>query len=255
MRKFGNPCFFLPVIDSSNLEAWRLIKEKRIAEGGIVHAAFQTHGKGQGKSRWESTEGDNLTFSLVLQPVFLAPARQFLLNMAIALAVREAAVHMSKNRNILLKWPNDIYYQEYKLGGILIENSICGNSMTYTVAGIGLNINQEKFLSDAPNPISIRQISGNSHDVKDALQTLCHSLYDWYQLLKEGRDKLLYKAYYSSLLGYEQQKTFIAGEHIFSAVIKGVDADGKLLLQSENGQIQAWGFKEITYVFQASKRS
>ncbi len=255
MQAFGHQYIHLPVTDSSNLEAWRLIREGKISEGCIIHADFQTMGKGQGGRQWESAEGQNLTFSIVLQPVFLEPARQFLLNMAVSLAVKEAITHVSGRQDIWLKWPNDIYYTEKKLGGILIENSIQGNIMAHSVAGIGLNINQEVFISDAPNPVSLRQISGRQYEVKEVLHTISLLLTKWYQLLKEGKTGILHQAYYSSLLGFGQSRKYTAGNKTFTAVIKGVNQGGKLLLETTDQLICSYDFREVAYVFEDANRS
>lgn len=136
--------------------------QESVAELTTVTAEFQTAGKGQRGNTWEAEEGKNLLFSFVLYPSFLEARRQFILSQIVSLAIKEELSRWSDE--ITIKWPNDIYWKDKKICGILIENDLSGHHIRRSIAGIGININQEVFNSDAPNPVSLKQITGKEHD-------------------------------------------------------------------------------------------
>ena len=127
--------------------------------GTVVYADCQTAGRGQRGNSWESADFKNITMSMLLRPANVKPSCQFWLSEAVALAVVHTLDRYIDN-GVSIKWPNDIYWNDRKICGILVEHSLSGGKIDHTIAGIGLNINQEKFLSDAPNPVSLRQIIG-----------------------------------------------------------------------------------------------
>ena len=133
--------------------------QESVAELTTVTAEFQTAGKGQRGNTWEAEEGKNLLFSFVLYPSFLEARRQFILSQIVSLAIKEELSRWSDE--ITIKWPNDIYWKDKKICGILIENDLSGHHIRRSIAGIGININQEVFNSDAPNPFSLKQIPGD----------------------------------------------------------------------------------------------
>ena len=140
----------------------------------VVVADNQTEGRGCGTNRWESERGQNLLFSLMIHPENLPANQQFQISMAISLAIIDALGQMVGDLSI--KWPNDIYWRNGKLAGILIENTLKGNLIKDSIIGVGLNVNQRKFHSDAPNPVSLWQITGQETNreqlLKDILQRL-----------------------------------------------------------------------------------
>ena len=158
-------------------------------EGDIILAQRQTAGRGQRGHTWESREGENLTFSLVLEPLFLPPSEQFLISECVALGVCDALLHYGIEAQI--KWTNDIYIGDRKLAGILIEHKLQGSALARTVAGIGLNVNQKAFSDDLPNPISMAQATGREFDREEVLQTVATSLMARYEQLREGGAKEL----------------------------------------------------------------
>ena len=140
---------------STNDYLAQLCKESKAKEFYTVMADIQTKGKGQRGNSWESEAGKNLTFSIVLYPTALEAPKQFCLSMLAALACHEALDNYTNGFSI--KWPNDIYWKDKKIGGILIENELEGEYIVQSIIGIGLNINQEVFYSDAPNPVSLNR--------------------------------------------------------------------------------------------------
>ena len=137
----------------------------------VAVADFQTAGRGQKGNTWESEQGKNLLFSILAHPKGIKVQEQFYISEAIALAVSDAVIAVAGPEyaaDFSVKWSNDIYYKDFKMAGILIENTLQGSSILDTVVGVGLDVNQEVFVSDAPNPISLKNITGRDYD-RDAL--------------------------------------------------------------------------------------
>lgn len=184
----GAPLIELPSIDSTNIYAMEQIKAGKAISGSCYNTPFQTHGKGQHGRVWESQKGQNLLCSYVLELKSLNPAKnwgpedQKGLSAAVAIGAK-AFFGAHAGDETLIKLPNDIYWRDRKAGGILIENSLRGTDWTWAVIGIGFNINQTSFSPDAPNPVSLRQITGRQWEIA-RLQTelskaLTKSIHDW----------------------------------------------------------------------------
>ena len=184
----GAPLIELPSIDSTNIYAMEQIKAGKAISGSCYNTPFQTHGKGQHGRVWESEKGQNLLCSYVLELKSLnsskiwGPEDQKGLSAAVAIGAK-AFFGANAGDETLIKLPNDIYWRDRKAGGILIENSLRGTEWTWTVIGIGFNINQTSFSPDAPNPVSLRQITGRQWEIA-RLQTelskaLTKSIHDW----------------------------------------------------------------------------
>lgn len=184
----GAPLIELPSIDSTNIYAMEQIKAGKAISGSCYNTPFQTHGKGQHGRVWESEKGQNLLCSYVLELKSLNPAKnwgpedQKGLSAAVAIGAK-AFFGANAGDETLIKLPNDIYWRDRKAGGILIENSLRGTDWTWAVIGIGFNINQTSFSPDAPNPVSLRQITGRQWEIA-RLQTelskaLTKSIQDW----------------------------------------------------------------------------
>lgn len=248
-KLFGHQLLYFPEIDSTNREAWRMVQRGDLAEGTIVRAGFQSLGRGQGATRWESEEGKNLCVSAVIKPVFLAPDQQFYLNKAIALSVREAVKGLLPDCPVMIKWPNDVYIGDGKVAGILIENAIRGSRLEHSIAGIGININQRRFDPALPNPVSIAQVAGRDQDIDQCLDTLCSSLDHWYGLLATADWEGLNQAYLEALLGYGEKRNYLSQGHQFKAWIAGISPHGKLILDLEDGRQLAFEMKEVSMLF------
>jgi BirA family biotin operon repressor/biotin-[acetyl-CoA-carboxylase] ligase len=187
----GAPLIELPSIDSTNIYAMEQIKAGKAISGSCYNTPFQTHGKGQHGRVWESEKGQNLLCSYVLELKSLNPAKnwgpedQKGLSAAVAIGAK-AFFGANAGDETLIKLPNDIYWRDRKAGGILIENSLRGTDWTWAVIGIGFNINQTSFSPDAPNPVSLRQITGRQWEIA-RLQTelskaLTESIQNWIQV-------------------------------------------------------------------------
>ena len=177
----GAPLIELSTIDSTNIYAMRQIKEGLAKSGSCYTADFQTHGKGQHGRTWESSKGQNILCSYILELKKLdahknwAPTDQIGFSAAIALGAR-AFFGAFAGPETKIKKPNDIYFRDRKAGGLLIENLVRGKEWTWTVVGIGMNINQSSFSSAATNPISLQEITKQSWDLKIMQQHLTDAL-------------------------------------------------------------------------------
>lgn len=173
---------FLHETTSTNSYLDELCNNSSVEELTSVYTDFQTAGRGQRGNSWESEDGANLLFSFVLYPDFLEARKQFYLSQITALALQEVLSQYTDG--IRIKWPNDIYWKDKKICGTLIENDLTGIHISRSISGTGVNLNQERFVSDAPNPVSLFQITGQRYDRKEILHQLMERVAHYYTLLK-----------------------------------------------------------------------
>jgi BirA family biotin operon repressor/biotin-[acetyl-CoA-carboxylase] ligase len=224
-------------IDSTNAFARRLIKQSGAVEGKVIWAREQYEGRGQGENSWHSKPGMNLTFSLILEPSFLQPDKQFIFNKAIALAVMNSVKQsLSPDATTLIKWPNDIYAGNRKIAGILIEHTIMGNALKHSIAGIGINLNQVEFPTDLPN-----------HEPKKFLENVCRNIDHEYTRLIKREFASINDDYNCSLFGCGSELEFASGSSSFTGRIKGVDNLGRLLVLTAGGAVRAFTHGEIRF--------
>jgi len=237
----------IPVETVASTNSYLKELEKQIfAEGTVIVTRNQTAGKGQRGNSWESEAGKNITCSMLLYPSFLPLQRFFLLSEAIALGVKETLDVYTDG--ITIKWPNDVYYQERKIAGILIENELTGNAYSLSIAGIGVNINQEHFLSNAPNPISLKQITGREYDIEALLRELIQNVLDRYEQLKAGDAGNIIRMYHEALYRKTGFHRYEDSEGIFSARIDCVSDDGLLHLITDRNEERSYAFKNVRFV-------
>jgi BirA family transcriptional regulator, biotin operon repressor / biotin---[acetyl-CoA-carboxylase] ligase len=177
---FPVPLIHINETNSTNNYLQSLCSKQKMEELTVVVADFQTSGRGQRGNSWESDPGKNLLFSTVIFPEFLEARRQFLISQVISLAIKEELD--TYTTDISIKWPNDIYWKEKKICGMLIENDLMGRNISQSIAGIGININQEIFHSSAPNPVSLVQITGKEHDLFEILKNIMLRIQSYYSL-------------------------------------------------------------------------
>lgn len=217
------------------------------AHGDIVWAERQTAGRGQRGHTWTSAEGLNATFSLVLEPRFLPVGEQFLLSEAVALALTDTFACFGIDTRI--KWTNDIYTGDNKLVGILIEHSYSGQSLTRTIAGIGININQTMFDPALPNPISMAQAAGRQFDREEVVDKFRECFTARYAQLENGDRDALQESYRARMYRLGQRHTYrLADGTLFSAAIEGVRPGGELMLRRDDGSIGEYLFREVEFV-------
>lgn len=236
----------LEQVDSTNRYAQDMAKNGLLHEGAVISANEQFLGKGQRGSSWQTVAGKNITLSIYLKPRFLTTQQQFLLSQCIALALYDCISHHCKT-SVFIKWPNDILINDKKAAGILIENSIKNEAIDYSIIGIGLNINQTEF-ENLPQATSLQIQCEKELNIEEVTILLCQCIEKRYlQLKKDGSS--IHKAYIEHLYHFNANASYIYQKEIISARIMDVQADGKLVLQKENGEKLICDLKEIEFVF------
>ena len=206
-----------------------------------VLADYQTAGRGCGTNTWESERGKNLTFSLLIYPTEVPANRQFAISEWVSVALCETLEQYIYNK-VEIKWPNDIYVEGKKIAGILIENTLKGDHIKESIIGIGLNVNQQEFLSNAPNPVSLCQLLGHEVD-REAL--LMRFLQRKPLVSPEGTDSFSYR---NRLYRKGQLATYQDQNGRFKATIMDVEPDGRLVMVDEEGRERRYAFKEVQFV-------
>lgn len=232
--------------ESTNNYARMLLESSKPAELTVVKSDFQSHGRGQIRNTWESERGKNLLFSLILYPTFLSASKHFYLSKTVSLGICSCIKQWVPE--VKIKWPNDVYYQNKKLGGILIEQALMGDNVEYSIAGAGVNINQEIFPSDLPNPVSLKQITGVSYSIKELLNTMLEKIEEQYELLKNKEFKKIDEQYLSMLFRHGQTNSFESNHEQFKGIITGVEETGALVVRKENNQTATFYFNEISII-------
>lgn len=231
---------------STNSYLREAAERELLPEESLVVAEFQTAGRGQAGNSWESEGGRNLVFSLVLYPHFLLANRQFLISQITALSVKETLEEYVDG--VTVKWPNDIYRHDGKICGMLIENDLSGKELHRSVIGIGININQRVFLSDAPNPVSLAQITGREYDRDEILKKFRQRLHQRYTDLIQGHEADIQRDYMKALYRRDGFYSYSDEKGWFEARIKDVEPTGHLLLELRNGELRRYAFKEVSFV-------
>ncbi len=237
----------LPEIDSTNTYLSRILGNISLPEGSVIRAVNQFAGRGQKGSAWESEGGKNLLLSFLFYPKFLEPRKVFLLNKTFALGVHDF-VSLWLKKHITIKWPNDIYWKKKKLSGILIENSINASSISHSILGIGININQKSFPVDLINASSFGIIKKKEFDLEILFNSLCSCIEARYLQLKNGDHAQIDEDYLAVLYSSGKWKVYEHNGIRFKGMIKGVDENGKLIVELKNGQVRNFDIKEIVYI-------
>ena len=235
---------WLKETDSTNNHLRRLLDKEQLPEGSLVVTDFQTAGKGQVGNSWESEAGENLMFSILLYPDFIPANRQFLISQIASLSVKETLDAYTDF--IQVKWPNDIYWKDRKICGMLIENDLSGQLLYCSIIGIGLNLNQSLFRSNAPNPISLTQITGKKYDREEVLNRFLRIFFQYYCLLLQEKEEEVRTAYMQALYHGEGYHRYRDGQGQFEARIQVIEPTGHLILQLRDGEQRRYAFKEVT---------
>jgi len=241
----GRHLIRLSAVGSTNTYALELLRAGELPEGALILAGEQVSGRGQRGNSWESEPGKNLTLSFVFRPHFVPVTRQFDLTCAVSLAVHAALQRFLPGADVRIKWPNDLLANGKKICGILIENVLNGQSIQASVAGIGLNVNQEQF--SLPDAVSMRQLAGRDFDLNEVLHSLCETLEARYLQLRAGQREALRSDYLARLHGLNQKLFFVAGGQAFRAMVKGVTEEGLLRLEA-GGEEKRFALKEVRWM-------
>jgi len=232
---------------STNEKLSSLRRSENEAKELLICADFQTSGKGQGGEFWESEKAKNLTFSYNLVDVNLSAYNQFYISIIIALTLSEIIEGEIGDKEVKIKWPNDIYIGSKKVAGILIENVVIGDKIKESYIGIGLNVNQKKFDSNAPNPISIIHFTEKEIDTKELLSTYLLKFDYYLNLLKKGELDRLKTVYLDKLYRINEIGKYQINNEIIDGIIKGIDEYG-FLRMSIDGLERSFDIKEIVYL-------
>ena len=224
-----------------------LSKSTPLIEGTVIMAENQYAGRGQQQNGWHAEPGKNLTFSLLLKPAFLPVPSQFDLIRVISLGVFDALEPLL-GQKLKIKWPNDIYYADHKLGGMLIENIVQGGQIKNSIIGIGLNVNQENFPAHLPKAISMKQILHADYDLNTLLSEICRNIEAWYLNLKAGKISFVRNEYLNRLYWLNEVGSFKTNDTVFTGIIKGVRDNGILIVQNNNDEELEFSLKEISFV-------
>lgn len=235
----------LDTTDSTNSHLRRMIDNgAELSDYTVVYATEQTSGRGQRGNSWESEPGKNAIFSLLYSPIAIPATRQFILSQVIALSIADT---LSKyTEGISIKWPNDIYWHDKKISGTLIECDLKGKNVCTCIIGCGVNINQTEFLSDAPNPVSLKMITGMTYDPLAIIKEIVDEFQNIYRNASIGSiiARYMQKLYRNDglLHAYED------ANGPFLASIHSIEPTGHLLLQTADGDIRRYEFKEVKFI-------
>lgn len=225
------------IAETDSTNHW--LREHGTEEDMVVVADYQTAGRGCGSNTWESERGCNLLFSILLHPVGLLAIRQFHVSMAVSLAICQVLDQYIGD--VSIKWPNDIYWRNGKIAGILIEHTLVGAVVKDSIIGVGLNVNQQRFVSDAPNPVSLWQLCKQDTDRRQLLDAILQRFHDLM-----GQD--VRSSYLSRLYRSRGFHPYIDSQGAFMAQLTDVKPDGRLVLTDEMGTERTYAFKEVKFV-------
>ncbi|MEM1319079.1 MAG: biotin--[acetyl-CoA-carboxylase] ligase [Bacteroidota bacterium] len=254
MHTIGNTVFVgkvlmhFPFLGSTNSYAIELASKSNPSEGTVISTYNQQQGRGQIGSRWHGQPDKNITLSVILHPRFLPIRKQFLLSQAVSLAVYDF-ISAPLDRTVKIKWPNDVYVEDRKIAGILIQNTLLSNQLHTSVVGLGINVNQLDFPADLPKATSLALESDQRQYVLDDMVVrLCQSLERRYLQLRRGEEKALQQDYLHRLYQFMQEGLYARADgEVFSGRITGVSDSGKLLVDHKQGQ-EAFDIKELRYL-------
>lgn len=234
--------------ETASTNSWLAARARESSEGLTVLCRRQTAGRGQRGNSWESEPGKNITMSLLLKPAGLHPSRQFLVSQAVSVAIVTVLSRYIPGHEVSIKWPNDIYVGDRKICGILIENSITQNGINHCIVGMGINVNQTRFLSDAPNPVSMAMLTGREYPPRAVAEEIVGEILHETAAINPDDTTGLQKRYSAMLWrrdGYWPYTDNLHGERIM-ARIAGVAPDGILTLElADSGGHRSFAFKEV----------
>lgn len=240
----GKELVFMPQCQSTNSEAIAMCTNTAVMEGTVIVTDHQLAGRGQRGNTWESSEGMNLTFSIILNLTFLRLQDQFLLSIITSLAIHDFLTALGVDSKI--KWPNDVLVGEKKICGILVENQVNGDKLTNSIVGIGLNVNQEHL--PIATATSLKQITNKEYDLSILLSALLEKLEARYLMLRSGNFAKLISLYETQMYWKGDERNFSANGINFSGAICGVDSSSGQLCIRTNDEIKKFGIKQVAYL-------
>lgn len=237
--------------ESTNLYIKSLALEEPLDEFTVVYTDFQTKGRGQIGNTWVSNRGENLLFSMLVYPYFISPSSQFILSQIVSISI--ANVLSRYVSDIKIKWPNDIYWKNSKIAGILIENSLMGQAIEKSIIGIGININQILFPEFVVKPTSLSKITGNKYLADDILSQFMVEFISLYDSIRGGQVEHIVSEYMSCLYRYGDDGYYLYEDEKgqFYAKIVEVKPSGHLVLHLQNeNDTRLYAFKEVRFIIE-----
>jgi BirA family biotin operon repressor/biotin-[acetyl-CoA-carboxylase] ligase len=245
----GQNSIHLTVVDSTNSYASEMLRQIRPVEGTIIYTFEQNQGRGQRGNSWHSEPNKNVALSLILHPAFLSGNEQFLLTKIASLAVADLMAELlPKDYDVKIKWPNDVYVDKRKIAGILIENVISENTLQSSIIGIGLNINQTIFETEANNATSLKLLTHKDYNLQTVMESLCGFLEARYLQLKSNKRDLIDNTYLKRLFNLNEWKNYSVQDEVFEGRIISVSAIGKLQVELHSLEIKEFALKEISFL-------
>ncbi len=241
---------YFPVLKSTNHYLSELLSAGNEIDGLCVRAGFQEVGKGQGQNSWHSEDGKNLLLSLGFDFSYLKAEQQFSITQMASLAVLEVLKTFLPKAKLAVKWPNDLFVGDKKIGGMLISNTVNGKHLERTIIGLGINLNQVIFPEAIDRPVSVMQLSGNLINVESFEQKMLHSFAKQVEFLKtdKGRE-ILAMSYLSQLYAFDQWRLYQLNGKKVELKITGIGEFGFLLMEDQHGQTFSFDMKEIAFLF------
>ena len=241
---------FIPNVPSTNRLLAKMVTEaaqdgEALPEFFTLYTDFQSAGHGMGSNSWFSDKDQNLLVSFYFEPK-LPANRQFIFNRYFALTTLSFIRQYAPNA--LIKWPNDIYINGKKMAGDLTEHTLRGDKIRYTIAGIGININQDHFPTDVPHPTSLFLETKQHYDLPSLLETYWNMLHENYHKVSLADDLILHDEYLHNLYQYHEFHHYLIHNEEIEASIINLDSYGRLLLEDHNGKTYLCGFKEIVFL-------
>lgn len=232
--------------ESTNSYLKQLALHNKPDEWTTVISDYQSQGRGQRGNSWEAEPGKNLLMSLILYPEFIANDAQFLISKITAIALCDTFREYAEGFSI--KWPNDTYWHDRKIAGTLIESEWIGTRLNHIIIGNGINLNQQQFKSNAPNPVSLLQITGQETSIETFLYRFMDRLAERYHQLRKAEYELINQDYHNRLYRSEGFHRYADVHGEFTARLLHVGNDGRLYLMDETGKERQYWFKEVNYI-------
>ena len=246
LSTIGQPFVNLSSAGSTNEEMRNHIKEGKAIPGMVIFTTEQHAGRGQRGKNWVSEKEASIAYSALLKPEFLTVSQQFLLSKTIALGVYDLLADYIASEELRIKWPNDIYWKDQKLAGILIESVLSSSGQwLWAIVGIGINVNQAQFDKHLPNPVSIRQITGQQFNCEELAHALSQKLTHRLQQLEQQKADHLHHNYNQCLYKKGETALFRKDGNSFTAIVTEVNSNGELILERQPNPIP---FGEIEWL-------
>jgi BirA family transcriptional regulator, biotin operon repressor / biotin---[acetyl-CoA-carboxylase] ligase len=242
----GKNQVYLPTCHSTNDIAAEIIQKNGLIDGTVIITDHQTAGKGQRGNTWQSNRGDNILLSFTINTSFLDIKKQFLLSMTVSNAILETLKYFTSNQ-LKIKWPNDIYTNNKKIGGVLIESTLSGNTLNYSIIGIGLNVNQTLFENPRATSLKI-QNADFKYNTADIIEILCLQLEKQLTILKDTNHEIIKEKYLENLLWKGQEKFFKDKNGKFEGKIVDINDNGLLKIMTFSEE-KYYDIKEIEFLF------